>query len=264
MASVSVHALIPSPLARVRVLPSLLLHMHALRSGIFGTSVRARCDSTLDSPRATRSSANRAALGRRYWASSVAAAPPFGHLVGPTVGGSPRSVSVLFVRLFVASRCVALPRRLVASLPRPLHRWRVHLLLLCCCSGWLLVLMFCSGAFNVSPALVASTPRNIRTRHTQPQAALATLATQLDSVSIGATLVRHIFNSTSRSYRVVSSRFAVFKATPAAVAPAAAAAASCTTPARTCQETLDGLSTLLSRRVAPCRVGRRPRRVNKQ
>lgn len=235
-------------------MPSSLLHMHALRSGIFGTSVGARCDSTLDSTRATRSSANRAALGRRYWASSVAAAPPFGHLVGPTVGVSPRSVSVLFVRLFVASRCVALPR--------PLHRWRVHLLLLCCCSGWLLVLMFCSGAFNVSPALVASTPRNIRTRHTQPQAALATLATQLDSVSIGATLVHHIFNSTSRSYRVVSSRFAVFKATPAAVAPAAAA--SCTTPARTCQETLDGLSTLLSRRVAPCRVGRRPRRVNKQ
>lgn len=160
--------------------------------------------------------------------------------------------------MFVASRCVALPR--------PLHRWRVHLLLLCCCSGWLLVLMFCSGAFNVSPALVASTPRNIRTRHTQPQAALATLAPRLDSVSIGATLVRHIFNSTSRSYRVVSSRFAVFKATPAAVATAgaAAAAASCTTPTRTCQETLDGLSTLLSRRVAPCRVGRRPRRVNKQ
>lgn len=159
-------------------------------------------------------------------------------------------------------------------------------LCLCCPSWlcWLLVLMFCSGAFNVSSALVASTPqRNILARGTQQtqHSTRQTLsnresqpATRDSRLSIGASCVCALFQLSSR--RVASLRVFCF------VISSQLTSSRCgcrvqgylqqqwppwpQLPARHLQqqqhqeavapyqETLGGLFPLLSRRVAPAKA----------
>lgn len=134
----------------------------------------------------------------------------------------------------------------------------VQLLLCLCCPSWLcwlLVLMFCSGAFNVSSALVASTPqRNILARGTQQtqhstrqtlsnrESRIATRNSRLSTVNRGKLCVRP-FSTLVASRRVSScvllchliSAHLISLWLPCSRLPAAAVAAvaatSCTTPA---------------------------------
>lgn len=227
----------------VRVFPTSLLPWHAFVAA-FGSG--ARCDSPLDSTGThsfVRSSANRAPFGRCHWASSGAATPA----VWPLWSVATRSRGLSFFRSFNR----AFGPSIVGV--RPSAGCGSYCGSACC---WLLVLMFCSGAFNVSSALVASTPHATFARGNRDS-----------RLSIGASCVRHLQLSSCRVFCfVISSHLRSLwlpcsrlpAAAAAAAALAAVAAASCTTPAaaprssRRVRKPLADFSRCY--RVAPCRI----------